>query len=168
MVLEDAGRLMLRGALASVFGYAAVKHARSRKGTAAWLASVGYHDPEASWAAMTASEGAAALSLLLGAGTPIGAAAVNGAMTSAVMTVHRPNGWPEEKNGVEWPVTLMVVSTALAALGPGRYSVDHAIGLDRRLEGAAAVAMAAAGVAGGLTQVATMWSPPTTGKAAQS
>lgn len=94
MAFEDAGRLMIRGALASVFGYAALKHARSKKGTSSWLASVGYRDPDLSWAAMTASESAAALSMVLGAGTSLGASAVNGAMTSAVMTVHRQNGWP--------------------------------------------------------------------------
>lgn len=160
MAFEDVGRLMIRGALASVFGYAAVKHARSRKGTSAWLASVGYRDPEVSWAAMTASESAAALSLLLGAGTSLGASAVNGAMTSAVMTVHRQNGWPEESGGVEWPVTLMAVSTALAVLGPGRWSVDHALGLDQRTDGGSGLALALMGIAAGLGQVATMWKAP--------
>lgn len=166
MAFEDAGRLMIRGALASVFGYAALKHARSKKGTSSWLASVGYRDPDLSWAAMTASESAAALSMVLGAGTSLGASAVNGAMTSAVMTVHRQNGWPEENGGVEWPVTLMVVASALAALGPGRYSLDRALGLDEKLDGGSGLGLAVMGVAAGLAQVATMWKAPVAASAA--
>ncbi|MBI1352373.1 MAG: DoxX family membrane protein [Actinomycetales bacterium] len=160
MAWDDAGRLILRGAVAAVFGYAAVKHARSRDGSVRWLTSVGYRDPERAWMAMTATEGAAAASLALGLGTAAGAAAVNGAMTSAVMTVHRANGWPEEKNGVEWPVTLMLATTALAVLGPGRWSVDAATGLDRRLDGGVGLLIAVGGVAVGLGQVATSWSAP--------
>ena len=100
------------------------------------------------------------MSLLLGAGTSLGATAVNGAMTSAVMAVHRQNGWPEESGGIEWPVTLMVVATALAALGPGRWSVDHALGLDQKLDGGTGMTLAVLGVAAGLGQVAAMWKAP--------
>jgi putative oxidoreductase len=160
MSWDDTGRLLLRGSLAAVFGYAAVKHGRARAGTTSWIESTGYRDPNLSWIAMTGSEAAAAVSVLLGLGTTAGAAAINGTMTSATLVVHRQNGWPEEKGGVEWPVTLVLMATALAVLGPGRWSLDHAVGLDKRLDHGAGLVLALGGVAAGAAQVALLWEKP--------
>lgn len=63
-------------------------------------------------------------------------------------------------------MTLMVVASALAALGPGRYSLDRALGLDEKLDGGSGLGLAVMGVAAGLAQVATMWKAPVAASAA--
>jgi putative oxidoreductase len=63
--------------------------------------------------------------------------------------------------GYEYVMNLAIASTALAALGPGRYSVDSALGLDRRISGVQAAALAAGlGLAGAAAQLAMYWRKP--------
>lgn len=45
-------------------------------------------------------------------------------------------------------MTLMVVASALAALGPGRYSLDRALGLDEKLDGGSGLGLAVMGCCG--------------------
>lgn len=67
--------------------------------------------------------------LLLGLLTPLGSAAIIGMMTSAAIGVHRPNGFWNSNGGMEFPLSLAASAAALAFTGPGRYSIDRAIGL---------------------------------------
>src|SRR3954465_5535412 len=95
------------------------------------------------------SEFGGGLLLVLGLLTPLGAAAIIGVMTVAVLTVHAPKGWQNTEGGYEYNAVLAAVAFALAAAGPGGWSVDHAAGLN--LEGAAwGIAALAAGVLGGI------------------
>src|SRR5215207_3208949 len=88
------------------------------------------------------------LLLLLGLLTPLGAAAIIGVMTVAILTVHGPKGWQNTEGGYEYNVVLAIVAFALAAAGPGDWSIDHAIGFDGGVGwGFAALA---AGVLGGI------------------
>src|SRR3954469_19642043 len=70
------------------------------------------------------------LLLILGLLTPLGAAALIGVMTVAILTVHAPKGWQATEGGYEYNVVLGAVAFALAAAGPGAWSIDHAIGFD--------------------------------------
>jgi putative oxidoreductase len=69
--------------------------------------------------------------LILGLLTPLAAAASIGTMTVALLANHRKNGFfifrPGE--GYEYVLMIMFASAALAAIGPGRLSLDWALGI---------------------------------------
>jgi putative oxidoreductase len=94
-------------------------------------------------AAGIAEAGGGAL-LVLGAATPIAAAALNGTMITAIRKVHATNGPWATDSGWEYNAVLIAAVTALAGMGPGNPSVDG-----NRFKGnALALAALAAGVAG--------------------
>lgn len=68
--------------------------------------------------------------LLLAAGllTPAAAMAAMGVMTVAG-TVKWHKGLWVQNDGYEYPMVLVTVSVALALTGPGRWSLDHLLGL---------------------------------------
>jgi putative oxidoreductase len=87
--------------------------------------------------------------LLLAAGflTPLGALAVAIVMLNAVALVHWANGFWNGKGGFEFNLLIAAVVVGLAAIGPGRFSLDHALGWDDNLSGfwwGAGVVLAAA------------------------
>jgi putative oxidoreductase len=68
-------------------------------------------------------------------------------MTNAIRHVHRRNGLWVTDGGVEYPVVILAALAALADSGPGRLSLDEALGI--RLRGPVATALAmGAGAAG--------------------
>jgi putative oxidoreductase len=93
------------------------------------------------------------LALALGLLTPFAAAAAIAVMTAAILSVHLPNGFFNTNRGYEFNPTLIAVAFALAGVGPGEWSLDHAFGID--LTGAGwALGALAAGVVGGAGAVA--------------
>jgi putative oxidoreductase len=66
--------------------------------------------------------------LVLGFLTPLAAAAVGGVMLSASRLVHWPNGFWAQAGGYELPFALGAAAVAVAFTGPGRFSVDRALG----------------------------------------
>lgn len=80
--------------------------------------------------ALAAGTGQIGSGLFLAAGllTPLAAMAAMGVMTVAA-TVKWPKGLWVQNDGYEYPLVLVVVSAALALTGPGRWSVDHALGV---------------------------------------
>jgi putative oxidoreductase len=68
------------------------------------------------------------LFVALGFVTPFGAMAVVGMMLTAVLVVHLRNGYFVVHGGFEYPFVLGTCTAAIAVLGPGRYSIDHALG----------------------------------------
>ncbi|MGV9853143.1 DoxX family protein [Streptomyces sp. NPDC003442] len=70
----------------------------------------------------------AGLFLAAGLLTPPAAMAAMGVMTVAG-TVKWPKGLWVQNDGYEYPLVLVVISVSLALTGPGRWSVDHALGL---------------------------------------
>jgi putative oxidoreductase len=70
------------------------------------------------------------LLLIVGFLTPLGAAAIIGTMTVAILTVHGAKGWQNTQGGYEYNVVLATAAFALAAAGPGAWSIDHALGVD--------------------------------------
>jgi putative oxidoreductase len=77
---------------------------------------------------LSATELVGGLLLVLGLLTPLAAAAVGGAMFSAVRVVHWEHGFFATEGGFELPLALGGGAIALAFTGPARYSLDHAFG----------------------------------------
>jgi putative oxidoreductase len=75
-----------------------------------------------------ASQIGAGLFLTAGLLTPLAAMAAMGVMTVAG-TVKWPKGLWVQNDGYEYPMVLVAVSAALALTGPGRWSLDHAMGI---------------------------------------
>ncbi len=69
------------------------------------------------------------LSLALGFLTPLGAAAMIGAMFMAITKAHWKNGFWNGKRGIEFPLQLLTVGVVLGIAGPGSYSLDTLFGL---------------------------------------
>ncbi|MET7520425.1 DoxX family protein [Streptomyces sp. NPDC005480] len=70
----------------------------------------------------------AGLFLTAGLLTPLAAMTAMGVMTVAG-TVKWPKGLWVQNDGYEYPMVLVVVSAALALTGPGRWSLDQALGV---------------------------------------
>jgi len=75
-----------------------------------------------------AAELGGGVSLVLGLLTPLGAIAVIVMMAGAVVAVHARNGLWNTNGGAEFPVVLGTVALMLTLTGPGRWSIDHALG----------------------------------------
>ena len=69
------------------------------------------------------------LLLVVGFLTPLAAAAIIGTMTVAILAVHAAKGWQNTDGGYEYNVVLGAAAFALAAAGPGAWSLDSAFGL---------------------------------------
>lgn len=130
-------------------------------GTAGWFESIGLRPARLQAAVSSYLEITVGIALLVGLATPFAAAAGIGVMTTAFVTVHRPNGFFIIKEGYEYVLLVAATLAALAALGPGRWSIDHAAGFvaDGWTVGAAALVV---GVAGSVVMLAVCWRPPRT------
>ncbi len=131
-------------------------------GTAGWFESLGMRPGRLhAWTASLTEIGAGVL-LVLGLATPVASAGVVGVMLVAWVTNHARNGFfifrPGE--GYEYVMTLSVVALALAALGPGSWSLDHVAGIGHQLRGWTGLAIAAgAGAVGAALLLAGFWRP---------
>ncbi|MCF7548041.1 DoxX family protein [Pseudonocardia sp. WMMC193] len=158
---REIASLLLRSAVGGTMIAHGVKHGRSLEGTAGWFGSIGFRQPRLQAQASAVVEIGSGALLLAGAGTPLAAAAVVGTMGVAARSVHVPNGFFITAEGWEYVTNLATAAVALAAIGPGRFSVDHATGLDRRLTGGQRAAVAAGlGLAGAAAQLAAFWRTP--------
>lgn len=108
---------------------------------AQFFASRGY--PRARSAALLAATSEVGGGLLLAGGllTPFAGAVVMGTMVNAV-AVHWSNGPWSAKGGYEYPLVLAANGAALAFTGPGRHSLDAALGLGLAGTGWGLLAMA--------------------------
>ncbi|MFJ5259373.1 DoxX family protein [Streptomyces sp. NPDC088387] len=135
---RDLGLLLLRlaagGVLAAhgtqkLFGWFG---GHGIEGTGQFMESVGYRPGRVSATAAGLAETGGGTLLALGLATPAAGAAAAGAMTGAA-AVHTPNGFFNQGGGYEYAATLALAATGIAVTGPGRLSLDHALGhrLDR-------------------------------------
>jgi putative oxidoreductase len=89
--------------------------------------------------------------LLLATGflTPVGASAVTGTMAVAIGKVHGRNGPWVANNGYEYNVVLSAAAFAVAADGPGPWSLDERLGIEHSgaVVGLAELAVGVAGAA---------------------
>jgi putative oxidoreductase len=94
-----------------------------------------------------AAEAAGGSLLALGLFTPAAVSMLTGVMTNAIRHVHRQNGLWVTEGGIEYPAVILAALAALADGGPGRFSLDEALGI--RLRGPAVTTIAmGAGAAG--------------------
>lgn len=130
-------------------------------GTGRWFASLGMKPGILhAWIASLA-EVASGLGLVLGLFMPLCGAAVMGTMTVALITNHRGNGFfifrPGE--GWEYVMTLIAAGLALAVVGGGTWSLDHAVGIFDPPGATGLWVALGAGVGGALALLAVFWRP---------
>jgi putative oxidoreductase len=127
-------------------------------GTARWFDGLGLRPGIVhAWASVITELGAGAL-LLLGLLTPLGCAGAIGSMAVAGIAAHRRNGFFVFRDGFEYVLMIAVVSTALAAIGPSKASLDHAAGIN--FTGTPGILTALiAGLGGAALLLATSWRP---------
>jgi putative oxidoreductase len=105
------------------------------RGTAGFFGSVGFRAPlvMAVLAALGETGG-----LLFAAGflTPLASLGIAVVMLTAIGVVHWPKGFWNSAGGYEFNLLLLTVAVAVAATGPGRFSLDRAIGWDDNISGA--------------------------------
>ena len=87
--------------------------------------------PAPLWAGMALlGEFGGGLSIACGFLTPLGAAGMFGAMFMAIAKSHWKNGFWNSKRGIEFPLILLAISTAIGIIGPGNYSLDALFGIN--------------------------------------
>lgn len=152
--------LLLRSLIGGTMIAHGVKHGRSIDGTAGWFGSIGFRRPQLQARASAVVETAAGAALVAGLATPVAAAAVVATMAVAGRSVHAANGFFITSEGWEYVANLAAAATALAALGPGRLSVDHLLGWDTTLRGdRAVVGVLALGIGSAAAQLALFHRP---------
>lgn len=67
--------------------------------------------------------------LAVGLVTPLAAALLIAVMSTAVATVHWPNGVWAAAGGFEYNLVMVAVAFAVASIGAGKWSLDHVLGL---------------------------------------
>jgi putative oxidoreductase len=154
----DLGLLVLRvtfGAMLITHGANKVFGSGGLAGTARWFEGLGLRPGWLHARLAAATEIGTAILLAVGLLFPAAGAALVGLMTVAALTDHRGKGFFVFKGGWEYVAVVAVATVALVCTGPGRYSLDHALGLHAYGIGwAAAAAAVGAGTAAGLLTVA--------------
>src|SRR5699024_3653957 len=92
------------------------------------------------------TEAAAGAMLVAGLATPLASAAQIGVMTTAIRKVHAQNGVWNTNGGWEYNAVMIASLYALAEDGPGKFSLDHALGQNKsqKRRGLAALALGTA------------------------
>jgi len=170
MRVEDAVNFALLlarvwvGIVMFAHGWRHVKALQSGPGMANWLESLGLRNGPLQAQLLTWSEVVVGPVLALGLLTPAAYGAVASLMLVAFVTNHRDKGFfitARPTEGWEYVITLAVLSVALGALGPGRWSLDRALDLSFPFEPNRALAVAAVvGVGGTILYLLTFWRPP--------
>ena len=116
-------------------------------GTAGWLESMGLK-PGKVWAYMAGgSEFGSGVLTVLGLVHPLGPLAIFGPMVTAWITAHAGKPIWATAGGAELPLVNLAAATTLAVVGPGRYSLDEALGIEIPTP---VIGLFAAGVVGGI------------------
>ena len=159
----DVALLLLRLGAGLVIIAHGVNHGRTQEGTAKWFASKGFKSAMLNARISALNEIAIGLALIAGLLTTVAAAGLVATMFVAFWSIHRFVGFfnfhrPDE--GWEYVATLSAIGVALAIAGPGRYSVDRAIGVAGNLDEWVGLAAIGAGLLAAAGQLATFWRKP--------
>lgn len=133
--MKDLALLVLRATVGGLMaGHGAQKLFGSfggpgLEGTAGWLKSLGFR-PSRVWARAAAlAEFGGSVLTVLGLLNPLGPAGILSTMAIAAGRVHWGKPIWVTEGGAELPVTNLAVGLALGLTGPGRYSLDRALGI---------------------------------------
>ncbi len=151
------------GGMMFAHGWRHLQSVRTGPGIANWFESLGLKPGKLHAWNVTVSELVVGAMLILGFLTPLAYAGAASIVLVALATNHWKNGFfinnPGE--GYEYVATVAVLSIALGALGPGEWSLDHALDLSFPFEPATALAITAiVGIGGTVAFLATFWRPP--------
>jgi putative oxidoreductase len=102
------------------------------KGTGGFMASQGYRAPVLMAVAAGLCETTGGALLALGFATPLAGALLATVMINAIASVTLKKGF---MLGSELEIAYLTVGVSLAAAGPGRFSIDRAIGWDDNISG---------------------------------
>ena len=130
----DLASLLLRFALGGMIvlhGLNKMKSKASLAGTGQWFASIGMRQAKKQALAAALSETISGVLILLGLFTPLACAALISTMIVAIVVSHRASGFFifNEGQGWEYCALICVAALALATMGAGKYSLDHAFDL---------------------------------------
>jgi putative oxidoreductase len=151
--MTGLGKLVLRATIGGYFfGHGMQKlvgwfGGHGPDGTGEYFEQIGLKPGRESALLAGAAEAGGGSLLALGLFTPAAVSMLTGVMTNAIRHVHRANGLWVTDGGVEYPVVILAALAAIADGGPGRFSLDEALGMRLRGPIVAAIAMAA-GAAG--------------------
>jgi putative oxidoreductase len=150
------GRVVLGGLMAAhgsqkLFGWFG---GHGLRGTAGFFEGLGFR-PGYLFATMAAgTEVLSGMLLLLGFFTPVAAALMISVMIVAAGSVHWKGGLFAMTNGIEVPLLYGVGALVLGLTGPGRFSLDAALGLSRLWTPMLTTVVLVLGIAGGFANLA--------------
>lgn len=102
------------------------------EGTDKMMDALQMHPPRRNSVAAGVTEAGSGLLLAAGLATPLAASSLIGVMTTAIRKVHAPNGVWNSNGGYEYNLVLIAAVATLAEAGPGKWSLDHALGTERK------------------------------------
>ena len=147
------GRLLLRVTVGGLFvGHGTQKlfgwfGGHGLDATSNMFDSIGMRPGNRNAIAAGVAEAGGGAALAAGFATPLAAATLTSVMLTAINRVHLKNGPWVTNGGYEYNAVLIAAVLALAEVGPGELSLDHALGQERSGPGWAVLALAL-GVAG--------------------
>jgi putative oxidoreductase len=161
----DSGILALR----LVFGLLMAAHGSQKlfgwfgghglAGTGGFFYSLGFRPGRFFAAAAALGEIGSGLLMALGLFGPVGPALMVSVMIVGAVSVHAANGLFAASNGIEMPLLYGVGAAALALAGFGAYSLDALLGLSSLWTPAVSWGALAAGILGGLANLALRRKP---------
>jgi putative oxidoreductase len=125
------GGLLLGHGLQKTFGW---WNGPGPKGVHGWLASMGFRFVALMTLLLILAEDGGLL-FAVGLVTPLAALMIVSSQFVAIMTTHCMNGFWTGNGGYAFTGTLTALATAIAATGPGRFSLDRWLGLDDNWSG---------------------------------
>jgi putative oxidoreductase len=160
----DLGLLIVRvgvGGMIAAHGYNHFFGGGRLPGAGRWFDSLGIR-PGLFHAWVTAVvEVGAGLMFAVGLLTPLAAAGIIGIMSVAGIVVHRPNGFFITKEGYEYVLVVSLTCAGVGAIGPGRWSVDHAVFDWHDISGWGGLALSVGlGLGAALGLLAVFWRKP--------
>src|SRR4051812_26453621 len=104
------------------------------RGTAGFFGNLGFRMPIVMAVMAGLSQASGAL-IALGLLPPLACLAIASTMVVAILSVHVKNGFWVTSGGYEYNLLIWGSAVALAMIGPGRFSVDNAIGWADNISG---------------------------------